>query len=100
MVEFSFYFLGYVMVKLVVNEVIICWIDFFNIVVNCDGSKVEVYLYLFVVIDEFYMFLYLRSVFSNLIVNSIGESNDKNVNCFKFDGNFDREGGEESFNCD
>lgn len=99
-VEFSSYFPGYAMVKLVANEAITRWIDLSNTAVNCDGSKVEVYLHPSAVTDEFYMSLHLRSVLSNLIVNSIGESNDKNANCFKSDGNFDREGGEESSNCD
>lgn len=58
-VEFSFEFLGYVIVKFMKNEVLIWWIDFLNIVMNCDGSKVIVYLYLMVVMDEFYFFLYL-----------------------------------------
>lgn len=99
-VEFSSYFPGYAMVKLVANQAITRWIDLSNTAVNCDGSKVEVYLHPSAVTDEFYMSLHLRSVLSNLIVNSIGESNDKNANCFKSDGNFDREGGEESSNCD
>lgn len=99
-VEFSSYFPGYAMVKLVANEAITRWIDLSNTAVNCDGSKVEIYLHPSAVTDEFYMSLHLRSVLSNLIVNSIGESNDKNANCFKSDGNFDREGGEESSNCD
>lgn len=99
-VEFSSYFPGYAMVKLVANEAITRWIDLSNTAVNCDGSKVEVYLHPSAVTDEFYMSLHLRSVLSNLIVNSIGESNDKNANCFKSDGNFDREGCEESSNCD
>ena len=99
-VEFSSYFPGYAMVKLVANEAITRWIDLSNTAINCDGSKVEVYLHPSAVTDEFYMSLHLRSVLSNLIVNSIGESNDKNANCFKSNGNFDREGGEESSYCD
>ncbi|XP_022796328.1 uncharacterized protein LOC111334780 [Stylophora pistillata] len=96
LVEFSSYFPGYAMIKLVANEAITRWIDLSNIAINCDGSKVEVYLHPSAVTDEFYMSLHLRSVLSNLIVNSIGDSDVENANCYKSDNNFEREGSGES----
>ena len=89
-VEFSSDFPGYAMIKLVKSEAITRWIDLSNTAMNCDGSKVEVYLHPSAVTDEFYMSLHLRSVLSNLIMNSLRESGDENA-CHKSNSNFDRE---------
>ncbi|KAJ7360554.1 hypothetical protein OS493_015658 [Desmophyllum pertusum] len=93
-VEFSSEFPGYAIVNLVKNEAITRWIDLSNIAMNCDGSKVEVYLHPSAVTDEFYMSLHLRSVLSNLIMNSLRES-DVEKGCERQNNNFEIEGSEE-----
>lgn len=79
-VEFSSEFPGYATVKLVKNEALTRWIDLSNIAMNCDGSKVTVYLHPTAVTDEFYLSLHLRSVLSNLIVNSFNREHEKQNN--------------------
>ena len=58
---------GYATVKLVKNEALTRWIDLSNIAMNCDGSKVTVYLHPMALTDEFCLSLHLRS---NLILKS------------------------------
>ena len=83
-VEFSSEFPGYATVKLVKNEALTRWIDLSNIAMNCDGSKVTVNLHPTAVTDEFYLSLHLRSVLSNLIVNSFNrEHENQNINSEK-----------------
>lgn len=79
-VEFSSEFPGYATVKLMKNEALTRWIDLSNIAMNCDGSKVTVYLHPTAVTDEFYLSLHLRSVLSNLIVNSFNREHEKQNN--------------------
>lgn len=79
-VEFSSEFPGYATVKLVKNEALTRWIDLSNIAMNCDGSKVTVYLHPTAVTDEFYLSLHLRSVLNNLIVNSFNREHEKQNN--------------------
>lgn len=79
-VEFSSEFPGYATVKLVKNEALTRWIDLSNIAMNCDDSKVTVYLHPTAVTDEFYLSLHLRSVLSNLIVNSFNREHEKQNN--------------------
>ncbi|KAL9975097.1 hypothetical protein ACROYT_G012213 [Oculina patagonica] len=86
-VEFSSEFPGYAVIKLVNHEAVTRWIDLSNIAMNCDGSEVAVYLHPSAVTDEFYMSLHLRSVLSNLIMYSLGESDVEN-NDEKQNGDF------------
>ena len=95
-VEFSPEFPGYATVKLVKNEALTRWIDLSNIAMNCDGSKVTVYLHPTAVTDEFYLSLHLRSVLSNLIVNSFNREHDIENECEKQNNNSEKEETEET----
>lgn len=95
-VEFSSEFPGYATVKLVKNEALIRWIDLSNIAMNCNGDKVTVYLHPSAVTDEFYMSLHLRSVLSNLILNSFRERDVENE-CERQNNNSEKEETEEKF---
>ena len=90
-VEFSFEFPGYATVKVVKNEALTRWIDLSNIAMNCDGSKVTVYLHPAAITDEFYLSLHLRSVLSNLIVNSFNREHDFENECAKQNSNSEKE---------
>jgi len=94
-VEFSSEFPGYATVKLVKNEALTRWIDLSNIAMNCDGSKVTVYLHPAAVTDEFYLSLHLRSVLSNLIVNSFRKHNENE--CEKQNNNSEKGETEKTF---
>lgn len=93
-VEFSSEFPGYATVKLVKNEALPRWIDLSNIAMNRDGSKVAVYLHPTAVTDEFYLSLHLRSVLSNLIVNSFREHDNDDEHAIQ-NNNFENEEAEE-----
>ena len=95
-VEFSPKFPGYATVKLVKNEALTRWIDLSNIAMNCDGGKVTVYLHPSAVTDEFYLSLHLRSVLSNLIVNSFNREHDIENECEKQNNNSEMEETEET----
>ena len=96
-VEFSSEFPGYATIKLVKNEALTRWIDLSNIAMNCDGSKVTVYLHPTAVTDEFYLSLHLRSVLSNLIVNSFNREHNIENECEKQNYNPEKEETEERF---
>lgn len=96
-VEFSPEFPGYATVKLVKNEALTRWIDLSNIAMDCDGSKVTVYLHPTAVTDEFYLSLHLRSVLSNLIVNSFNREHDIEMESEKQNNNSEKEETEETF---
>ena len=95
-VEFSSEFPGYATVRLVKNEALTRLIDLSNVAMNCDGSKVTVYLHPSAVTDEFYLSLHLRSVLSNLIVKSFRKYDIENE-CERKNNNSEKEESEEKF---
>lgn len=68
-VEFSSEFPGYAAIKLVSNDAMYRWVALSNVLINSDGSKVEVYLHPEAVSDEFFMQLRVQSILCTLVAN-------------------------------